>query len=107
MVKNIEQVSPNPKIFRNSLLSAIFLKFIYFCTYQGFELCLKIEPDSSFFQPGDLDSLDTTKFNTTSRITLDTNTFWLDARQGSASCDVPEIAVLGDEYYKLIHGGGN
>ena len=107
MIKNLKIGFPNPKIFRTSSPSAFFLKFINFCTHQGFELCLKIEPDSSFFQPGDLDSLDATKFNTTSRITLDTNTFWLDARQGSASCDLPEIAILGDEYYKLIHGGGN
>ena len=70
-------------------------------------MCLKIKPESSYFQLGDLDSLDITEFNTISDITLNTNTFWLDARQGSASCDIPEIAVLGKKYYELIHGGGN
>ena len=69
-------------------------------------MCLKIKPETSFFQPGDLDSFNTTEFNTENNKLLNTNTYWLDARKGSATCDVPEIAILGDEYYEQIHGNG-
>ena len=34
---------------------------------------------------------------------LDTNTYWIDVREGSDSCDLPEIGIIGEEFYKTIH----
>ena len=34
---------------------------------------------------------------------LDTNTYWIDVREGSASCDLPEIGIIGEQFYERIH----
>ena len=61
-----------------------------------------------FFQPGDLNSDDKTTFNIQHGVledaNLTTNTFWLDATEGSASCDLPIKGIIGEKYHDFLHG---
>ena len=61
-----------------------------------------------FFQPGDLNSDDETTFNIEHGIsedaTLTTNTFWLDAREGSDSCNLPMKGIIGEYYHAQVNG---
>ena len=61
-----------------------------------------------FFQPGDLNSNDDTTFEIEHGIlpdaTLTTNTFWLDAREGSASCNLPMKGIIGENFHAQVNG---
>ena len=61
-----------------------------------------------FFQPGDLNSYDDTTFNIQHGIldnaTLTTNTFWLDATEGSNSCDLPMKGIIGENFHAQVIG---
>ena len=67
-------------------------------------MCFKIKSDDQFFQIGDLNSSTTTQFDTVTGDKIDTKTYWLDAREGSPTCDLPEIDIIGEKFYNQIHG---
>ena len=66
-------------------------------------MCFKIKSEDQFFQIGELNSSTTTQFDTVTGDKINTNTFWLDAREGSPTCDLPEIDIIGEKFYDMIH----
>ena len=67
-------------------------------------MCFKIKSDDQFFQIGDLNSSTTTQFDTVTGENMITNTYWLDVREGSSTCNLPEIGIIGEKFYKRNHG---
>ena len=74
---------------------------IHLDDYQGHEVCLKIEPESKFFPIGDLSSTTATRFNTVTGVVLESNTYWIDAREGSSTCDLPK-GIIDTRSYDII-----
>ena len=67
-------------------------------------MCFKIKSEDQFFQIGELNSSTTTQFDTVTGDKINTNTYWLDAREGAPTCDLPEIDIIGEKFYNQIYG---
>ena len=67
-------------------------------------MCFKIKSDDQFFQIGDLNSSTTTQFDTVTGENMITNTYWIDVREGSSTCNLPEVDIIGEKFYSMIHG---
>ena len=79
---------------------------IHLDDYQGHEVCLKIEPESKFFPIGDLSSTTATRFNTVTGEVLESNTYWIDATDRSATCDLPKDIIEHYRSYDIIPNKG-